>query len=102
MKLCPVCKTECEDGALYCSNCGCALPPAPIEPFVPSFEASAAPEPSESKESAAPVTDGAADPQQETPYAHAPQNSAYTGQSDTRAPQGMAGQAPNYTAPQNF
>ena len=87
MKLCPVCKTECEDGALYCSNCGCALPPAPIEPFVPSFEASAAPEPSESKESAAPVTDGAANPQQETPYAHAPQNSAYTGQSDTRAPQ---------------
>ena len=102
MKLCPVCKTECEDGALYCSNCGCALPPTPVEPFVPSFEAPAAPEPSESKEPAASMTDGAVNPQQETPYAHAPQNPAYTGQSYTGAPQGMAGQAPNYTAPQNF
>lgn len=103
MKLCPVCKTECEDGALYCSNCGCALPPAPVEPFIPSFETSAVPEPSEPKEPAAPMTDAAADPQQETaPYVHAPQNPAYTGQSYTGAPQGMAGQAPNYTAPQNF
>ena len=99
MKLCPVCKTECEDGALYCSNCGCALPTTPVEPFIPSFEASAVPEP---KESHAPVADDVANPQQETPYAHAPQNPAYTGQSYTGAPQGMAGQVPNYTAPQNF
>ena len=99
MKLCPVCKTECEDGALYCSNCGCALPAPPVAAFIPSFEASAVPEP---KESHAPGTDDVANPQQETPYAHAPQNPAYTGQSYTGAPQGMAGQVPNYTAPQNF
>lgn len=102
MKLCPVCKTECEDGALYCSNCGCALPPAPVEPFIPSFEASAVPEPPTPKEPAASVTDATVNPPQETPHANAPQNPTYTtGQSYTGAPQGMYGQTPNYAASQN-
>ena len=38
MKICPVCKTECGDGALYCSNCGCALPPASVNPYTPPYE----------------------------------------------------------------
>ena len=72
MKICPVCKTECGDGALYCSNCGCALPPASVNPYTPPYQS---PVQQEAKD---PVPPGPEPPQEAQPFQqsntyHAPQ-----------------------------
>lgn len=103
MKLCPVCKTECEDGALYCSNCGCALPPTPVGPFTPSFDASTVPgeTPAPQESDANPPQREPYQPPQENTYPNAPQKPAYTQHPGyTGSPQGTYGQPYHYAAPQ--
>jgi len=103
MKLCPVCKTECEDGALYCSNCGCALPPTPVEPLTPSFDAStvSGETPARQESDVNPPQREAFQPPQANTYPNAPQNPAYTQYPGyTGSPQGTYDQAYHYVAPQ--
>lgn len=102
MKFCPVCNAQCEENALYCANCGCALNATPVtpagqqpptEPQAPAYNAPQQPQ------YQAPAYSAPQQPQYQAPAYNAPQQPQY--QAPTyNAPQQPQYQAPAYNAPQ--